>query len=49
MPAKHVHYIETTEDTVLQLHGVGRWELHYVNPAHDPRRQERPAETARAE
>lgn len=47
MPARHVHYIETTADTVIQIHGVGPWELHYVNPNDDPRReQNKPPETA---
>jgi quercetin dioxygenase-like cupin family protein len=48
MPARHTHFIETTADTVLQLHGVGPWQLIYVNPADDPRREQRAPETARA-
>jgi hypothetical protein len=24
-------------ETVLQLHGVGPWQIHYINPADDPR------------
>jgi hypothetical protein len=26
-----------TGDTVVQLHGVGPWQINYVNPADDPR------------
>ena len=25
------------KDTVIQLHGEGPWEIHYVNPSDDPR------------
>lgn len=28
----------TKEETVIQLHGVGPWGLHYLDPADDPRR-----------
>jgi quercetin dioxygenase-like cupin family protein len=30
------HYGWTTEETVVQLHGVGPWGIKYVNPADDP-------------
>jgi quercetin dioxygenase-like cupin family protein len=33
------HYAWFTEDTVLQLHGVGPQGVTYVNPADDPRKQ----------
>jgi quercetin dioxygenase-like cupin family protein len=31
------HYAWTTQPTVVQLHGSGPWEIHYVDPADDPR------------
>lgn len=35
-PGMH-HYAWATSDAVVQLHGVGPWELNYVNPDDDPR------------
>lgn len=32
MPAKHIHYAWTDDGCVVQLHGVGPWQLYYVNP-----------------
>jgi len=32
---KHAGWSEA--DTVIQLHGVGPWQINYVNPADDPR------------
>lgn len=37
MPPQTHHYFWTDQDTVLQLHGTGPWQLFYVNPADDPR------------
>ncbi|MEZ0228505.1 MAG: cupin domain-containing protein [Planctomycetota bacterium] len=37
MPAKLHHYFWTTEDTIIQLHGIGPWGITYVNPEDDPR------------
>ncbi len=38
MPAMVHHFgWTTTEETILQLHGQGPWEIHYLNPADDPR------------
>jgi quercetin dioxygenase-like cupin family protein len=34
-PRMH-HYAMATEDTVIQLHGMGPWKLIYLNPADDP-------------
>lgn len=31
------HFAFTTEEAVLQLHGMGPWGITYVNPADDPR------------
>jgi quercetin dioxygenase-like cupin family protein len=36
MPAKHHHYAWANEETIIQLHGVGPWQLYYVNPEDDP-------------
>lgn len=33
------HYAWFTEDTVIQLHGIGPQGVTYVNPADDPRKQ----------
>jgi quercetin dioxygenase-like cupin family protein len=33
------HYAWFTEDTVLQLHGMGPQGVTYINPADDPRKQ----------
>ena len=40
MPAQAHHFAWTTEETILQVHGVGPWGITYVNPADDPRKQE---------
>ena len=39
MPAQMHHFAWTSEATVLQLHGVGPWQINYLNPADDPRKQ----------
>ena len=31
------HFAQAQGRTVLQLHGVGPWQINYVNPADDPR------------
>lgn len=36
IPAKMHHYGFTTEDTVLQIHGIGPWGMKYINPSDDP-------------
>ena len=33
------HYAWFTEDTVLQLHGMGQQGITYVDPANDPRKK----------
>lgn len=38
MPADFPHFIWTDEETVVQLHGVGPWNIAYIDPADDPRR-----------
>lgn len=39
MPAEMRHFAWAKGDTVLQLHGVGPWQINYVNPADDPRKK----------
>ena len=38
MPANMKHFAWTKGETVVQVHGVGPWEIVYVNPADDPRK-----------
>jgi quercetin dioxygenase-like cupin family protein len=38
MPAHTNHFAWIEEETILQLHGTGPWELNYVNPVDDPRK-----------
>ena len=38
------HFTMIEEDTVVQIHAIGPWDLTYVNPADDPRNQ--PAATS---
>ena len=33
------HFGVFNEETILQVHGVGPWEVNYVNPADDPRKK----------
>lgn len=37
IPTGHRHFAEVQGETIIQLHGSGPWEIHYVNPADDPR------------
>jgi hypothetical protein len=37
MPKGHRHYFRTSEETVIQLNGMGPWDIVYVNPSDDPR------------
>ena len=37
MPPGMRHFAWTTGETVIQLHGMGPWQINYVNPADDPR------------
>jgi hypothetical protein len=36
LPGKMHHAAETKGDTTLQLHGMGPFDIHYLNPADDP-------------
>jgi hypothetical protein len=37
MQPKTHHFGWTKDETIIQVHGVGPWAIHYVNPADDPR------------
>ena len=39
MQPKTNHFGWTKEETIVQLHGVGPWEVTYVNAADDPRKK----------
>ena len=39
MQPKTTHFAWTNEATMIQVHGVGPWAIHYVNPADDPRKK----------
>jgi quercetin dioxygenase-like cupin family protein len=39
MQPKTTHFAFFNEETILQVHGVGPWEVVYVNPADDPRKK----------
>jgi len=33
------HFAWTKEETIVEAHGIGPWEVNYVNPADDPRKK----------
>ena len=39
MQPKTTHCAWTKEATMVQVHGVGPWAVHDVDPAHDPRKK----------
>jgi hypothetical protein len=39
MQPKTNHFVWTSEETVVQVHGVGPQDIIYVNPADDPRKK----------
>ena len=41
MPIDYAHYAFTTEETIIQLHGIGPWGINYVNEEDDPRLADR--------
>jgi quercetin dioxygenase-like cupin family protein len=40
-PAGMKHTAWSEGETIIQLHGVGPWQINYVNPADDPRNAKR--------
>ena len=38
MQPKVTHFAWTTQETIVQVHGMGPWGINYVNPADDPRK-----------
>jgi quercetin dioxygenase-like cupin family protein len=40
MPKGMRHFAAAKGETIIQVHGVGPFEIHYVNPADDPRKKE---------
>lgn len=39
MPAGMQHFALSPEESVIQLHGIGPWDIRYLNPSDDPRRR----------
>ena len=39
MQPKTNHFVWTKVETIAQVHGMGPWEVNYVNPADDPRKK----------
>lgn len=37
MPARMAHYAWSSSEAILQIHGMGPFQIKYVNPADDPR------------
>ncbi len=40
MPKEMRHFAWTKTETIIQLHGMGPFEIHYVNAADDPRKKQ---------
>ena len=36
-PAGMTHFVQVRGETIVQLHGIGHWQIVYVNPSDDPR------------
>ncbi len=39
MPKEMRHFAATKGETILQVHGIGPFEINYVNPTDDPRKK----------
>jgi quercetin dioxygenase-like cupin family protein len=40
MPARMHHFAFFDDETIIQLHGRGPFDINYINPADDPRKKE---------
>lgn len=38
IPSKSHLYFWTTQEVILQVHGIGPWNVHYIDPSDDPRK-----------
>ncbi|HVK15603.1 MAG TPA: cupin domain-containing protein [Fimbriiglobus sp.] len=38
-PAGMKHFVWAKGETIIQLHGIGPWEIRYLNPVDDPRNE----------
>jgi anti-sigma factor ChrR (cupin superfamily) len=38
MPTRTHHFAWVTQDTTIQVHGMGPFQITYINPADDPRK-----------
>ncbi len=38
LPPQMHHFLWADTETIIQLHGIGPWQLYYLNPDDDPRR-----------
>jgi hypothetical protein len=41
-PAGMKHFAWVTGETIVQFHGMGPWQINYLNPADDPRNAKKP-------
>jgi quercetin dioxygenase-like cupin family protein len=39
MPKGMRHFAVAKGETIIQVHGLGPWDVHYVNPSDDPRKK----------
>ncbi len=39
MPKTMRHFAWTKSETIIQVHGIGPFDIHYINPADDPRKK----------
>ena len=40
LPKGEAHFNLYKGETIIQLHGIGPYDIHYVNPADDPSRKD---------
>lgn len=38
MQPRTTHFAWTSDETIVQIHGLGPWAINYVNPTDDPRK-----------